>query len=372
MIATILLYANISFLTVAFSKYAFKKRNIKQAASTKSLCFIVLWVVLVIFATFRPVGQGYGGADALEYIKYFENLDFNYISEYFNLRSLNDLLARREPLYYFLNFVIRLISSDYHVLFFVIYGFIVSSHLFFISNFYNNKSPFITLLISISTLIYSFNIIRGGISVAFSLLSFVALSNKKYWKSVFLCLVGALFHFIGIFFIFVIVLIAVVDHFKKEHSSVWLFLFAILANVAIFFLSKSISNFLSTTKYAAYLNREKTYSVIGHIPSIIVSLIAIFSYKKMKNDRKCKIIILALVVQLSLEYATIQLGIWRISDYFKLITMVFLAQSIENSHLITGKSHVLYKIIIYVLFFVVAFQAYKSLYESSCVFPYFV
>ena len=372
MFLTVLICACLSFAIAFVGKKEAYDHRTQQFKLRIKIGYVIVWLTMVILAVYRPVGFGYGGADALGYIKYFEELNLSSLHDYLSIKSISELLNRREPLYFLLNYLIRLFTNDYHVLFFVIYGFIAYVYLRVVNDFYKRDSSFVTTFIVLSSYIYSFNIVRGGISVGFCMLSIFPLLKKEYSKSVLYCFLGVLFHYVAICFLGVILLRLLADRSPKLFSRLKLFVIVLMVNVACILGAATISAFFGNTKYAVYFRNTVSYSFFGHIPAIVVCIIAIVIQKKVYEDREFSTINIALAVQLSLMYATIYLGAWRVSDYFSLISMVFFSKAISSSRIISKRNALFFRTMIYVLFFVTLFQAYKSLYESSYVFPFFV
>ena len=91
-----------------------------------SNCYFVVWFVIWIFVTvFRKVDYNIGGSDAIEYVHYFQDC----------LNSgLNTLYANHlDKGFQLLTKAIRLVTANYHVYFFILYGVIIFAYAEFIN-----------------------------------------------------------------------------------------------------------------------------------------------------------------------------------------------------------------------------------------------
>lgn len=375
---TIVFYASITIISIGMFRTVVKyasglSNNTANRLSIGNFLCCILWFIWVIVATFRPVGAGYGGADAQSYIDFFESGVLTYIQRYELINSLADLLGYREPLFVLLNYVIRLVTDDYRVLFFCVYGIIAFSTIVFSKAFFTKESHLYPFAMAFCTFVYCFNIFRGGLCVSFCMLAFVQLKKKKFCSGAILVFIGAMIHYVGLCFFVVWAIVLISERIKIEFTTRRLLLWSVEANVITFLLSSIIAQFFIGTKYEVYFSEDIVVNILGNIPGIVCCVIAILLYDFEKNNYDHKIVILALFVCLSLKYLSIGLGGWRINDFFILIEMVFFAEIWSNNRrlrIMCGR-HDFMKTIICAFFLIRLFQFWHSLYESSSVFPYF-
>lgn len=147
------------------------KRGIK---TERNKYFIIWFIIWIIWACFRYVGyyNGFlvGGGDALTYVTYFDSC----LSENSHLYATHAELGFRV-----FTKIIRSITSNYHIYFFVIYGIILLSIKEFLEAFSirdMNCVPFIML-----GFIYvkSFSVIRSALSIALILFGICLLKKEK-------------------------------------------------------------------------------------------------------------------------------------------------------------------------------------------------
>lgn len=157
------------------------KRNVPVAFGYAA--WAVVWVV---FATWRGVGQGFGGSDAPTYVAYFQVcLDSS---------SDNLYVEHSDLVFALINQALRLVTCDYHVLFVILYGLIVCSYIYVVKTFRIKSSSLVPLVAVIYIYIRGFSSLRMNVAVAFVLVSVCLLFRGKTKSAVFFAIISVLTH----------------------------------------------------------------------------------------------------------------------------------------------------------------------------------
>ena len=201
---------------ISTSDATYKKKN--NLAKT----YILLIGVWTFFATFRLVTWGTGGMDAMNYISFFENSwgTFDEIQEH----------TASDVVFLWINRGIRLIASDYHVYFAIVYGFITYSIIQFTQRFCHKNFSFIPLLLAFYLFLRGYNTLRSNLAIAFILLGLIGIADKKYRWAYFCMVCSALTHKAGVLFAMSIPFL----HFvlvRRVKTNILFLLFGLIQNV---------------------------------------------------------------------------------------------------------------------------------------------
>lgn len=139
--------------------------------------YFVVWFTIWIFVTvFRRVDYNIGGSDAIEYVHYFQDC-LN--------KGLNTLYANHlDRGFQLLTKAIRLVTLDYHVYFFVLYGAIIVAYAIFINELTPTNICYEPMVLVFFVYLRGYTSLRTNLSVAFFMLSILYLYKKKYVKMV--------------------------------------------------------------------------------------------------------------------------------------------------------------------------------------------
>lgn len=204
---------------------------------------------------------------------------------------------REEPLYLSWMYFLRKITGHFSIVLLFSYSFVVFSMMFFLRRFVKNVSlifPLSFFSIYYSFIIVSFCLFRMGLAVSFVLFSYVFLSERKYFKSIFFTLTAMGFHLSAAFFIFAIVLHKI---FVSPKISFSLFLFLFFASfVAIFVFGKIVVSWMNHSgKYASYGSgggmARNTY-----LTNFLFLILVLYKRKKFfsgSTDSVCFVVLLA-------------------------------------------------------------------------------
>lgn len=168
------------------------RANKGTSISTKSylpyaITFIFTWG---LFAAFRHVSNGIGGADAIDYVDFFKGCWGNMDAHMEHTAS--------DVLYLYLNRFVRLFTSSYQIFFIIVYGFIAASILQFVKRFGSAFVNTIPLFLVFYLYLRGYNTLRSLLCISFILLGVIGVLDKKYKKAYILMICAALTHKMGI------------------------------------------------------------------------------------------------------------------------------------------------------------------------------
>jgi len=254
---TFILYTFISLLTVALIKNGEKNARYiyingivkKKYGVIGNFFYIAVFSILVMFSALRSYEVG---IDAFSYVNNFlnaTNFEFNWKAVF--------TLVQGEPLYELYIFLLRKITSNYHIYFFVTYAIITYCFIYFIRSCFDKKSHFVVLILFILSYVYNFSAIRSGLSEALILISFCCLKDKKVMKAILFTVIAALIHYTAIVNILFIIF------YKIYSSKLFKNRVVITLSIVIFIASSNyiialLSEYILSTKYRYYLNYKGT------------------------------------------------------------------------------------------------------------------
>ena len=189
---SIILYVLMGYLGAFAIKKGSKKPYtvVKRNARTISInsLYVIWWFLWSFVAAFRLINSnGIGGTDAWTYINYFKicNGGSSNIAD-----TILYYAEHYEVLWKLFNKFVRIFTDNYHVLFAIVYGFIVWTYQKTINSFSYDRiyaAPFICLFF---LYLRGFNTLRTELSGAFILLMVIALKKENYKKAIILGIVS--------------------------------------------------------------------------------------------------------------------------------------------------------------------------------------
>lgn len=344
-----------------------------------NLEYFVWYILWLVMAVWRHIELNIGGTDAYNYMTYFEIcLDPN---------SHHRYVTHLDILYKLLNQTVRLITSDYHVLFFIIYTIILLSYILVINEFVVAGSSLIPVVSLIYLYLRGFNTIRTNLSVALILLSMVFLRrNHKMWAivlaiaSIFVQKASMLY---AIYIIFYFI-------YEKKGITVkgcliYTVLAAIVGRIAQSFLTAIHWSFLDDGAYVSYIGRSLTGSFFDNFWKICFSQLllgaALIVFRKgiskyisnldEEHQKSMNFIRLMCYFDMMTIPITYILGIWRGYEYFYILRLVMWGTIIN---IVCGyfdtKSKKIVKACFFVVFIIWVISRLDSSWESSSLMPY--
>lgn len=221
---------------------------------------------------------------------------YKYLFETIKIEKFEDLFSfREEPLYIFLNYLIKNICDNYQFFIFVIFS------ITFLLKFkvINKFSPdiFLSFIIYFYTIfiIYDINGLRQGIALTFTLLSVIFILKRKIFPFLLLVLIASFFHKSAIIF-FPFYYISQINFNKKTIIYFILLILIVTIPVREIFKMSSFYNSLMATQtfehYSAYQNSDSyqvdisifSFSVFQRLFIIGLFLFNFEKYKSVDNN----------------------------------------------------------------------------------------
>lgn len=174
---------------VQCNNHKMRVRSLENA----SFLLIVIWTFV---ATSRLVSFNIGGSDAITYIDIFKRC---------NLNTFDPLLEHcSDPVFLWLNKVIRYVTPNYHMYFAIVYGFIAYSFALFVKKISSPFACIVPLIMVFYLYLRGFNTLRTNLVIAFVMVGLVSIYDKCYWRAYLFCLCACLCHKAGIVFSMVV------------------------------------------------------------------------------------------------------------------------------------------------------------------------
>ncbi len=278
-----------------------KVRFVADGMRANKIIWFSEWLLLDFILSMRKMDSG---ADTEVYVQSFLN------------RDTSDF----EPLFNFINGILRDITDNYHLYFFIIYGFMIACYLLFVYELFGKESDFATLLFCFSIYIQMFNLLRQWFAVCFGLLAVALWKRGKRIAPIIICIVSFFIHHSMILYIGVFILCYYVWKHRVKINYNILLLIAAFINLVTYIYRNNFIEYISHTGYRAYVMQEMLQSVswLGYIPTIVFLIVCIYFGKKIENisegDDFNKYMLLFAFANLSLIYVNTGLGMWRLTQ----------------------------------------------------------
>lgn len=271
--ATLAIYVGMALLIALFFYLANKRKSNKAFSITM---YVIISVVLIIFSVFRyiDVDKGIGGSDVGNYLNYFENAKYIPLNLYQTLR-----LDDSEWIFFNLLYVIRLITSNYIVMFVVVYVLIVVMYIYFASKNFNKKNWWIYTPIILLPILMSFNLIRNIMSVAVVLFAIEQIKHKKYLNYFMLITIAFMIHYSAIImYAFGIYYILIYESQMKTRNRY--IISTLVCTIAVCLLVPVLNAIALKSGYNGYVGKE--FSLWGYLPIIIECVFVRFYFNELK------------------------------------------------------------------------------------------
>jgi len=370
------------FLSVVgcFSLVVVKKRECKtgKKQSIISFPYIVWFILWTIVASYRYVGHGVGGADALAYIYYFKNCFSSNLPSYYTHYDL---------LFQFINKFIRFFTGNYYLFFILIYGFIVYSIILFVNEFCPKKTNFIPFVLMFYIYLRSFNTLRSNLAIAFILISLVLFNKEKKVFGYLLLFSSFFIHKAAIIYILIVVLYKMYQNNKiKLRHCIW---FAVIFTMIAQFTQSHLLPYFGDSLNGAYVSYSRrslyasffdNYWKIAFGQLLLLLFIVVFnrtinnyiiSIDENGEKRRIKNIFTLCCFDLSSVYLTYILGMWRGYEFLYLARLILWSQII---YIIQQKVSIntkrLINIITVIVFMFYLYNRIYSTWDDSNLMPY--
>ena len=313
---TFILYVCVALFVSKLCQIASKADYYAQLNSRRSVTVakayrLIAWIILVLLATLRSQAVG---PDTSFYVDFFGNLTSNPSIE---------VLQRWEPGFVWLMRCVRILTSNYSVLLFIIYAFHSYAIVRFISFAFKHDSDYIFLQPFIFYFVNNMSAMRSAVAVSFLLLSWIALSNDKKTCAICLTACAGIFHYTALYNLYILALVIAFESrkvFKKR--KVWVA--SILTIIgATYFLANFVQQLFAGTRYNFYAKVDiADRSLLGSVFVIAFFVLCIANYKNLQSEitkypelKTVLFIALGFMVSYPIVYIT---GAFRITYYYSL------------------------------------------------------
>ncbi len=318
---------------------------------------LLVFLLLLVLGTLRDVSVGTDTAG------YFT--EFNWFPD-----SMDSFLAMKyrpnEPLFGLLIFFCLQVNKSPQFIFFVV-SFILSLSivLFFATFVQKPRKYWFIYSIFILDYVYAFSAMRSGLATAFILLSFCAWKQKKNKLGIALSIVGILFHNTAIIQLVFYLIMHFLDKIQKRHKRIIVNFGIVLSLLLTNSLLKFVFSFISFGKYTEYF--EQTGGVLGHIPMILLCIMAVHMYEQQKEDSDSA---KGAYMSLLLTPSVAILNISRVLKYYTLARLDAYALCLEEfeRHKMAERSRVWFRLICFAV--VVAWMIIRLYLDNAGIIPY--
>lgn len=355
---TFILYYIISISVVLLCKKGAKReeQNVIDTCSSHNgwnLYYFFAVVILTLLATIR---SELVGTDTRYYVREF--LDFSEMS--YNWKDFFSF-HQTEPGFQLLYGLLRKITTNYTVLFLVVYSFVSFAYVHFVKYFFTTKSSYTFLILFIYFYVANMSGMRAAIGCAFLLFSFVALAEKKYSQAVLLTILGCMFHYSMMFNLYTIIVYCIFkSSYLKKKRSLWII--GIIVAVGVSYAGMyALKGMLAGTKYDFYASvAMEDVSFLGSLFYVLFGIVALLIYKVIMNEnhsKKTAMLIVSLAFLMAYP-AIFVVGAYRIPNYYAMPRLfiwsegvkIFKERKIKESQRIVIDIFVHIILVIYLLF----------------------
>ena len=256
----------------------------------------------------------------------------------FNIKSMLTL-SQTEPLLYSLAAFILSFGGGIQTVWFVVYGIVVLCYWIFFRNTVEPEFNYALFLPFFAHYLYSMSAIRSGLSFAFFYAAVGYLKKDRKLIAIIMLALGFSSHYLILFGILGLVF----DYFIRKSSNkkqMVLLLFAICVVATVLF-EVHAANIIAATKYRTYLEGGRM-TVIGQIPVLVLFVLILFNYNKLKIQYADRMIFVNLSVFSAMMCPfVIIFGAYRVESYFllaRLYTWGMLLKLLAESKTIPGSS----------------------------------
>lgn len=354
---TFCLYVIVGMIVTSFCKRGAKATayNKKKGQKVKNseIYYFLAFIVLVLLATLRTENVG---SDTRVYVDYFKQATY-----YKELYSSYKIMEQGFLIY---NSLIRKITSNYTIYFFITYSFIAWSYINYIKNHFDDNSDYIFLQLFIFFYTSNMSGVRSGIGVAFLLFSYTKLSKGKTIQAIILTIIAISFHYTTAINIYMICMIGI---FKNQNrlKRKWIWIVTTIGTIVVSYIGVfKIKSIFIGTKYEFYSSISvEELSLLGSTFFIIFIVLCIVNYKALFYKTKGKMSLrnsLIFSMSLAVLYPIIYIaGAYRIPNYYALprlnvwseINNILIYKfGVENKHRMLFKVILQIIVILYLLF----------------------
>ena len=290
--------------------------------------FALFWLLFTCFAAFRYVGDNVGGTDSMNYINYFKNC-LNDNSNYLDLI--------REPLFLIYCQMIRIVTSHTWIFFFITYGIIAFSYLYFIKCFCPTDIEYSPFILVIFPYLRSLCTMRSGLAIAIYLLGLTQIEKRK-WLCVILLVCSVFIHRMSIvycvIFIFYYLYKNHIWKLKGYRLAIFFAFYIIISYLGALVVRQFvISNNLFSGTDSYYIQMSVGSSILDRWPMFIMQLLLlifmVMTSKKINDNKMMFIVKTFCIFDICMLPASLVIGIWRGSEFLYIIRLIMWGSCIK-------------------------------------------
>jgi|SaaInlStandDraft_1057018.scaffolds.fasta_scaffold19182_3 transmembrane protein EpsG len=243
MLFTVLIYCFVLFLSTGLS---FFQRNLKSLNNHKNSYKLISLVPIILISSLRG---NFVGTDAHNYFEFYSDIIVSDFTSFLNYLFIDILNV--EPLYYFLQWILKYLNADYRVFLIFIYSLIWGSIYYASKNHIKYFYHVLFFSITLGYMFFSFNGVRQsiGLAIVFVGVNYLIDSNNKLFFLI--IFIASLFHYSAILLIPIIWLISKINIEKKY----WIIIIAIAFFLPMNFFYFPIQYLFSyLPRYSNYIN----------------------------------------------------------------------------------------------------------------------
>lgn len=372
---TLALYITLALVTaLLFRQSVIDKKKDKKirifglCIKTKYIYYLVIYLLFILFACFKYMGEELVGVDTLTYIGYFENLNYVHL----NIKETL-LLNSYEYLFYNTMYIVNILGGTYRVFLFIVNSAMIASLIYFVDKEISEESSCLWLVLAYLPLLRSLNIIRNCIAAFIGFVSISLLRQNKIRYSIIFAVIAYLNHYIALI---LFALIAFYKIFPKrilmDRIKMSICILAVtFMSVALVPIAKEI---MLNTGYSHYAAKIQV-SLFGYIPYIFVCLFTVlnrdfYDYLEKRGHSQYYIVISFLTLVLPFFIAINAAS--RVLLFFEL-PVILVASDIADylKKYIPEKHAKLYNA--FVVIVILAYYVFKiwRMWESNGIMPYY-
>ena len=228
-----------------------KKHEMPKSKFYKNPIVISYTLVLTILATYRLVVEGIGGADAIQYIFFYEKCNSPSYANY-------PWFLHQDLLFRYTTKFLRLFSEDYHFYFWIVYSFNVFACIWFLVELLPKKTNPIPCILFIFIYWRSMSSIRSNTAAALMMIALIMLYKQKYRKAIVIALATVFVHKMSALYFLFFPFYYFSKRVKLSGTK-----FAFLMFVAISFASVAQKYFLDFTDNVELNGAYRSYAEIS-------------------------------------------------------------------------------------------------------------
>lgn len=297
-------------------------RGATGKSSQQHGAFLLFIFLFTFFATFRMVTGEIGGADALNYVRNFNTILTGSALEI-------DIGRDLEPGFQLFTKIIRHITSDYHIYFLIVYGFICYAYLRFIRANCPKGLIYTPFILIMYLYLRSFNTMRTSFAISFVLIG-LTLMDKKKWLSLLFIVASVFIHRISIMFVPVWIYYYLFNNRLNNLSRVKFVLITGVGIVLLYLTALQIQSLIGITidleendiYYATHNMGENHFErfplVMGHL---LLYGALVFFYDRIKWDGQSVFLRTLFIYDFFMVPIGVVFGVWRFVEYFYLVRL---------------------------------------------------